>query len=163
MKIGIVSDSHGNEAKLRLAVAALCERGAELLVHCGDVGSAGCVETLGESGVPAYVVAGNTDSDVEALELAAGRCGVHFCRDVIEVPLDAGRRLAALHGHHPHLLRERIEGGQFAYVCVGHTHFKGDRQVGPTRVINPGALHRAFPATAALLDTAAETVEYLVI
>ena len=36
-----------------------------------------------------------------------------------------------------------------------------DRLVGRVRVINPGALHRANPKTVALLDTAADRVEFL--
>jgi hypothetical protein len=45
-----------------------------------------------------------------------------------------------VHGHHEGKLRRLIHAGEHAYVFHGHTHRRGDRHIGPTRVINPGAL-----------------------
>jgi predicted phosphodiesterase len=47
------------------------------------------------------------------------------------------------------------------YLLHGHTHVRRDERVGKTRVINPGALHRAAEKTVALLDLAADRLEYL--
>ena len=47
------------------------------------------------------------------------------------------------------------------YLLQGHTHVRQDVRVGRTRVINPGALHRANPKTVALLNTSNDFVEFL--
>jgi predicted phosphodiesterase len=45
------------------------------------------------------------------------------------------------------------------YVFHGHTHVAEERKSGRTRVINPGALHRARPKTFAILDLASGALE----
>jgi hypothetical protein len=45
-----------------------------------------------------------------------------------------------IHGHQEGKLRRLINAGEYAYVVHGHTHRRSDRRIGPTRVINPGAL-----------------------
>ena len=164
MKIGIVSDSHGKSKRLRAALELLARRGAERIVHCGDVGSVECMELLGRAGAKAYAVAGNMDRRPEPLMAAANRCGVTFSLASVEVPIGGGRYLAATHGDPHHLLSELVTGGQFPYVCHGHTHRARDERIGAVRVINPGALRSPKDPrhpTAALLDTDAETVEFL--
>lgn len=156
MRIGILSDSHGKGRTLRKALTALSRRGAEAIVHCGDLGSVECIEMLGEACVPSYVVAGNMDRHTDRLADAAQRCGVAFHWEAIEVPLGDGQFLVATHGHDERILSEMIRGEQFPYVCHGHTHRVRDDRFGPVRVICPGALchprHPRYP-TAALLDT----------
>ncbi len=162
MKIGILSDSHGRTRRLRAAVSALQERGATVIVHCGDVTDTKALHILADTGAEVYVVAGNMDKKLSALETAAAACGVHFASEVIEVPLGNGRFLVATHGHDEKVLGELIADEQFPYVCCGHTHCPADQRHGKTRVINPGALchpHRPFPPTAAVLDTETDTLE----
>jgi len=164
MLIGLLSDSHSNAARLRNAVALLIGRGAEALVHCGDIEAAGHVSILSGAGLPAYLAAGNMDRNAAVLAREAGRCGVNFAADFIEAPIGDGEHLVALHGDNEHLLCELVEGGQFPYVIHGHTHRTSDIKYGSTRVICPGALaHPRKPKhpTAALLDTEADTVEFL--
>ena len=161
MKIGIVSDSHAKADRLRRALTALIARGAQAVVHCGDIGSTACLDALAAAGVPAYAVAGNMDRHLDRLQAAARKGGVRLSLETVLLPLGGGSYLAATHGHEPatvaHLLAER----RFAYVCLGHTHQVRDERVGTTRVINPGALHHAHPPTVALLDTDADTVEHI--
>lgn len=161
MKIGIVSDSHGHDETLRRAVDLLVERGAEAIVHCGDVGAEACIDVLAASGRPTYVVSGNTDRAIPHLIDLAAAAGIEFHWEVIEVPLGNGQFLVATHGHDPELVSELVAGQQFPYVCVGHSHRVRDERRGRTRIINPGALHRAVPHTAALLDTASDRLEFL--
>jgi len=42
--------------------------------------------------------------------------------------------------------------GQYDYLFYGHSHVASEHRTGPTRIINPGALHRARPKTFAVLD-----------
>ncbi len=162
MNIGIVSDSHGKADQLGRALIALRHRGADVVVHCGDVGGTACIRVLGQSGVKAYVVAGNMDRPPEPLAAVAAGEDVEFQWRSVEVPLDDGRFLAATHGHDADLLAELVAGGQFPYVCHGHTHHRRDDRIGSVRVINPGALAHANPAASvALLDTEADMVSFI--
>jgi len=162
MKIGIVSDSHGKVRRLQAALDALAARGAQAVVHCGDVGGVECINALSGAGMDAYLVAGNMDGDIRRLQRAALAGGVKFSSEVIEVPLGDGRHLLAAHGHDEQVLGELIAGGQFPYVCCGHTHRFSDDRHRDVRVINPGALLHPKDTrrpTAALLDTETDTVE----
>ncbi|MFO7740993.1 MAG: metallophosphoesterase family protein, partial [Anaerolineae bacterium] len=51
-----------------------------------------------------------------------------------------GRSAVMVHGHRRGELRSLINEGKHAYVIHGHTHRRRDETIGPTRVINPGAL-----------------------
>lgn len=165
MKIGVLSDSHG---KLRLVLAAgktFVERGVEAVVHCGDIDSVECLEALAGAAPAVYAVPGNVDAhQVEALRRAAGEAGIIFADSALVIPLGDGERLAATHGHDAQLLHRLITSGEFAYVCCGHTHKARDEQIGPTRILNGGALarpkHPHYPAVL-ILDTSADTVELL--
>ena len=141
MIIGIVSDSHGKASRLREALDIFAGRGVEVVIHCGDIGSLECVDLLGQFDGDAYMVAGNTDKHFGRLSARAKTRGVTFDPVSIAVDLGDGRRLAATHGHDGQFFIELVSGGQFAYVCHGHSHRMRDEQFGDVRVINPGALH----------------------
>ena len=64
MRIGILSDSHGRADNTALAVKSLRDRGAELLLHLGDLGSRDVIDEL--AGGPARIVFGNCDPDSTA-------------------------------------------------------------------------------------------------
>ena len=166
MKIGIVSDSHGNVRRLQAALDAFAGRGAQAVVHCGDVGGVKCLHALADSGLKSYVVAGNTDRRADRLEQTARRLNIRFAWEVIEVPIAGGEYLVATHGSDAKILGELIAGRQFPYVCRGHTHRASDERHGPVRVINPGALHHPkHPRcpTAALLNTETGALEQIVL
>jgi len=162
MNIGIVSDSHGRADTVGRALTALRDRGADVVVHCGDVGGPACIRALGQSGLKAYVVAGNMDRPREQLAVVAAGEDVEFQWRSVDVPLGDGRFLAVTHGHDAVLLAELVAGGRFSYVCHGHTHQRRDERIGSVRVINPGALAHANPAASvALLDTEADIVSFI--
>ncbi len=160
MKIGIVSDSHGKVSVLRRALALLVERGAEAIVHCGDIGSGECITALSETNLPAYAVAGNMDRHARRLQSQADADNVRFSMDTILIPLGDDKYLAATHGNNPRIMAELIADERFDYLCHGHTHQPRDEKIGSTRVINPGALRHAHPPSAAILDTETDTVEH---
>jgi putative phosphoesterase len=161
MKIGLISDSHGNVGRLTTAVAVLKARGAQMLVHCGDIGGTDAMAALGASGLPTYAVAGNTDRDLELLSSEAVTCGVRFAADMLVIPLENGGSLVCLHGNDVPLLTKLLVEGKHTYICHGHTHLARDTRVGKTRLINPGALHNARPLTVAILDTETDEVEHI--
>src|SRR5262249_23346121 len=73
-----------------------------------------------------------------------------------------GKKLAFLHGDDKDLFRSIENSGAYDFLFYGHTHVRAEHRTGPTRVVNPGALHRPRPKTFAVLDLATgklETVE----
>lgn len=164
MLIGLLSDSHGNLSRLTSGVSLLTDQGAEAIVHCGDIVAADHVSILAQPEVPAYLTAGNMDRHCPTLAKHAANCGVNFAADFIEVPLGGGEHLIAMHGDNEQLLCELVQGGQFPYVCHGHTHRTSDKMFGQVRVICPGALtHPRNPTypTVALLNTDDDTLRFI--
>lgn len=49
---------------------------------------------------------------------------------------------------------------RFDYILCGHTHIAADYQRGATRIINPGALHRASVHTVATLDLKTDDLRF---
>lgn len=166
MRIGILSDSHGRTRIVKRAVAVLREAGARRLVHCGDVGNDDIIAEL--SILPAVFVWGNTDQPTTQSWEFAARLGV-FVPPAPPVELKvADKRVVVFHGHEPafqslvNRLSERKIADEDAphYLLHGHTHVACDTRVGPTRVINPGALHRAATHTVALLDAEQDHLQF---
>jgi len=112
------------------------------VLHCGDIEDPDAVEPF--SGLDAHFVFGNCDGDRSGLRKAIARAGLHLHEPFGHLEL-AGVRLAFVHGDDGVLLRDLENSGHFDYLFHGHTHRAGERKVGATRVINPGALHRAQP------------------
>lgn len=158
MRLGILSDTHDELARMRLAVRLMRDAGAEALVHCGDLASPPIVEALAV--LPAWFVFGNHDSDVvPALQRTAVEFGP-VCLGwggVIEL---AGRRVGVAYGHMTADVR-RVLAGQPEFLLSGHSHFPSDAVVGGVRRINPGALHRADEFTVAVLELASGALQVL--
>jgi putative phosphoesterase len=151
MRIGIVSDTHDRRAALEWALAELRRRGVTTVLHCGDIESPAMVELF--AGLTTHFVFGNCDDDRDGLRSAVAALGGTLHEPFGHLEL-AGRQLAFLHGDDQRLRRDLENSKLFDYLFHGHTHQPEDRRVGPTRVINPGALHRARPRTFAVLDLA---------
>lgn len=158
MLIGILSDSHDRYEMMAEAVRVLLERGAEFLIHCGDVGSANMLDHL--AGVKSAFVFGNNDWDRAELERYAESIGIPYHGLALDLELD-GKKIAVMHGDHTPRMESVLKAQTHDYLLHGHTHVKRDERVGKTRIINPGALHRAAVKTVALLDTAEDRVELI--
>jgi putative phosphoesterase len=160
MRIGIVSDTHDRRAAAVWALEELRRRGVRTVLHCGDIESPEMVALF--RGLDAHFVQGNCDSDRDGLAAAAAALGAtwHGAWGTLE---RAGRKLAFLHGDDAGLWADLENSGQFAFLFHGHTHQAEDRRVGPTRVINPGALYRARPKTFAVLDLSDDTLELIAV
>ena len=135
-------------------------RKVDAVTHCGDLGH-GCIELLADAGVPAYAVAGNTDTDPVELAQQAAEAGVHFDPELLIVPIGDGRTLAVTHGNDAMLMADLFRSEEHAYILHGHTHRIRNEQVGATRLINSGALSRIALPMIAILDTATDQVEFI--
>jgi putative phosphoesterase len=157
MMIGILSDTHDQTGRTKLAVATLADAGAEALFHCGDITT---VDVVYECGIlPAYFVFGNCDFDQESLRQAICQIGGN-CWERGSLIALAGRQIAMTHGDSDQELRRLIDR-QPDYLFTGHTHRLNDVTRGSTRFINPGALHRAQQWTVAMLDLASDRLRVL--
>ena len=103
-----------------------------------------------------HFVFGNCDMERAGIRQAVHGAGATLYEPLGQLELD-GVKIAWLHGDDKKLMRQAEEGGEFDYLFYGHTHVADERRSGKTRVINPGALHRARPKTLLILDV--ETAE----
>lgn len=164
-KIGLLSDSHGRAATTRRGVEMLLEQGAERLIHLGDIGTVEvidmlCVNLSGcDEQIPANMVFGNTDWDLDALREYANDLGIQVNHPVGRLPVGGGGELAFCHGHEEKPMQKALADG-VRYLCHGHTHRRADDRSGTTRIINPGALFRAQTYSVALLDTQTDRLDF---
>ena len=134
MKIGVLSDTHGEVGAAQQAIRILHEQHVGLAIHCGDVG-AEVVPLL--KGLPTHFVPGNMD-DPERLREAITE-PEHTLHEQLGTLEIEGRRVAFLHGDDVKLLRHTIHSGHWDLVCHGHTHAFSSGFEGRTLVLNPGA------------------------
>ena len=139
LRILIMSDSHGRNENVELAIAQVREEIGEfqMLIHLGDVGDAREIESL--AGVPCYIVRGNTDYDAKLLNT-----------NVIEA---GGHRIFATHGHlyqvdmRLDLLRFAALENDCDIAMYGHTHvpyLEEDNSLGTddVTILNPGSISK---------------------
>jgi putative phosphoesterase len=155
MKVGILSDTHGNLGATAAAAQLMASAGVEVVFHCGDIGGfdvltelAGIFKPLA---VPVYAIFGNVDIYSDEWKFFPSNLGIHLLGRFGEVELD-GRKVALLHGDNRTLFRQTVDGGKYDLVFSGHSHEIHDYRVGNTRCINPGAAGRSAPHTCAVLN-----------
>ncbi len=108
--------------------------------------------------VPTHFVFGNCDRDRAALRAAMAEAGATLHEPFGSLEL-GGRQIAWTHGDVPSLARDVIASAHFDFVFYGHTHWAEEHREGPTRVVNPGALHRADVKSFAVLDPSSGELE----
>lgn len=135
LRILIMSDSHGRNENVELAIAQVREEIGEfqVLIHLGDVGDARELESL--AGVPCYIVRGNTDYDAKLLNA-----------NVIEA---GGHRIFATHGHlyqvdmRLDLLRFAALENDCDIAMYGHTHVPYlEEDPDDVTILNPGSISK---------------------
>jgi uncharacterized protein len=160
MRIAIVSDTHNRYHTVERALELLRLRTIDTVLHCGDIEDPFTVDLF--RGLTMHFVFGNCDTGREELRVAMREAGMTLHEPYGCVEL-ADRNLAFVHGDDLRLLRDLERADHFDYVFHGHTHQVRDDRVGKTRVINPGALHRARLKTFAVLDLANGELETVVV
>lgn len=135
LRILIMSDSHGRNENVELAIAQVREEIGEfqMLIHLGDVGDERELESL--AGVPCYIVRGNTDYDAKLLNA-----------NVIEA---GGHRIFATHGHlyqvdmRLDLLRFAALENNCDIAMYGHTHVPYlEEDPDDVTILNPGSISK---------------------
>ena len=160
MRIGIVSDSHGNTAMVLAALDLLREHGIQTILHCGDLDDASTVYLF--EGFTAHFAFGNCDHDRSGIRQAIRNAGQTLHEPFGKLELE-GKKIAFLHGDDRRLFQQVEQSGEYDYLFYGHTHQAAEHWTGRTRVINPGALHRARPKSILILDIVAGETELLIV
>ncbi len=163
MNIGIISDTHGNHLRTATAAGMLFTHDVSAVFHCGDIGNEAVLLELiaifALPQIPVYCVYGNCDYPPDFAQSPANT-SVQLCDRFVEVEL-GGKLIAMTHGDDPARLRAAIQSDKYNYVFTGHTHRRDDVRYGNTRVINPGAVHRAPEPSVAVLDLNTDTLLYI--
>lgn len=139
MLIAVLSDTHDHIANLRNAVTVCNERGAFLLIHCGDLISPFMLDELAAFRGPTHLVYGNNMGDMYLIS--------RFCADRfptithhgIRGSVEAGGKRIAFH-HYPELARGLALSDHFDIVCCGHNHTYQVERIGNCLLVNPGEL-----------------------
>jgi putative phosphoesterase len=155
-----MSDSHDRVEMVVRAVELLTEAGAGYYVHCGDVCEPDVLDAL--AGLPAAFVWGNCDFDRRGLQRYGEEIGVQCFGSYGVLEFD-GKKVGVLHGDDYQRKQKVLELQELDYLLQGHTHERTDERVGRTRLINPGALHRAAVKTVAILDVATDELRYITV
>jgi len=160
MKLGIISDTHDRTEAVASALIEFQARRVERLIHCGDVTGPKTVAAF--AGWTVDFVLGNCDWDPEALETAIGNIGgtLHPSFGQLEM---AGLSIAWIHSHDHGLFKSLAYADHYDYLFYGHTHVAAQNQLGKTKVINPGALHRVTEPTIGVLDLGKQQYESIVV
>lgn len=160
MRIGVVSDTHDRAEVIAEAIRLLLEQQVELILHCGDIETPETARLF--KAIPTHFVFGNWDKDRVKLAAAIKDVGGthHDSFGAIEL---AGKRLAWVHSHERHQLRQLEHSDFFDYLFYGHTHIREQHRTGKTLVANPGALFRANPKTCIVLNVATGEIKPILV
>ena len=150
MKIGILSDTHGNTAATAKAGRIFRADGVASIFHCGDVGGMDVLAELAGK-IPVHVVQGNVDLYSDEWKFFPTNIGVQLHGRFGNVSF-TDLHVALLHGDDSRRLHRVVNSGEYDLVLSGHTHETHDFMVGETRCLNPGSAGRGNPSTCAVLD-----------
>jgi uncharacterized protein len=161
MIIAIISDSHENAENTKKTLALINKKGAEVLIHCGDICSPSMFKIIPEAfkGL-IHCTFGNNDREeflfVKKIESAYSN--VEFHKPAGELEFD-GKKIAFT--HYPIFGEGLAHTGKYDLVAYGHTHKKHEEKIGETILINPGALFGFdSPVSFAFYDTKTNQVTF---
>lgn len=168
MLIAVISDTHDNEATIRLAFDYLRTLPVEALIHCGDISTPGTLALIAELfAKPIHVVFGNVDTDRDGFAAVT--------RQFPHITLHGETGQATLGGvalaftHFPQAAETLVQSGKYRFVFHGHTHEPWVSRLGlhnglhkeaeprtkidECTILNPGNLAGTYSkATFALVD-----------
>jgi uncharacterized protein len=159
MLLALLSDTHDNARTTQAALALLQPYHPAAYLHAGDLVDPAMLDHF--AGLTQFhFVFGNNEFDHATLRAVALSLSLHCHGELADLTF-AGKRLAMLHGNDDALFSRLVHSGNYAYLIHGHTHARHDIRVGNTRIISPGALHRAKHKSVALLDVTTDELRFL--
>ncbi|MGH2621442.1 MAG: metallophosphoesterase family protein, partial [Anaerolineales bacterium] len=119
MKVGVLSDTHDDEANLKLALADYRQQGITQLIHCGDLIGPEIVRQL--EGFQVIYTDGNMDRESGEIFRTLREVDPHsVVLPTFEGEI-AGVSIAVTHGDDPLELNRVIRSGIHRFVFTGHT------------------------------------------
>jgi putative phosphoesterase len=159
MRIAILSDTHSRYDTIEKALQLVEPYQVELILHCGDIDDSEAVWLFPPN---THFVFGNCDADRAAIRQAVHGIGATLYEPFGRLELE-GTSIAWTHGDDRELMHSIEHSNEFDFLFYGHTHIAAERRTGKTRVINPGALHRARQKTFMVLDVEKGEIESIVV
>mgnify|MGYP000936401657 CR=1 FL=1 len=146
MKIGIISDTHGNVDVWDTAMQIF--KGAEIILHAGDVlyhpPRMCCSE-----GYNIPELANRINESTIPIVIARGNCDAEVYEELLQIPVlspyafvqHAGLRIVVQHGHTliPQSMQSLAEKYRADIFITGHTHTPVIERMGEAVHINPGS------------------------
>jgi putative phosphoesterase len=144
VKICLLSDSHDNRRLLEHAVQDAKMRGAEAVLHCGDVVAPTTLRVLKKFELPVHVIHGNNTGDLYAMAKLSHESDSVVRYHGQDAALHLGGRGIFL-VHYPHYAAALALTGDYDLVCCGHDHKASIHPVenvrgGLTYLLNPGTV-----------------------
>ncbi|OAG28532.1 YfcE family phosphodiesterase [Thermodesulfatator autotrophicus] len=162
MLLAVVSDSHDAIPNLSKAVTLANEKGAQILIHCGDLISPFMLLELGKFKGEVHFILGNNPGDIWLLMNKLKEFpGIH-CHGQQAFLSVAGLNIAVV--HFPAVAEGLAATGKYDVVFYGHTHEYDEQKVNQTLLLNPGEiLGKNGPPTMMFFDTETKTVTKVVL
>jgi putative phosphoesterase len=162
MKLAILSDSHDNIWKLRVAIPHILA--ADVLIHCGDLCSPFMIKELAEPlrNMPMHIVWGNNEGDTYTIgKVARSFENVYLHEALAEVEF-GDLRVAV--NHYPQIAEGLAKSGSYDLVCYGHDHEARDEWVGECLLFNPGELMGMNnPSSFTIVDVETRDIERVIL
>src|SRR3954454_6008001 len=155
--LGVLANTDGRSEIVQAAVDIFVSEGAELILHCGDIGGRQVLDAMAPVG--GAFVWGARDHDRTGLMRHGMGIGL-VCFGVLGEFAHAEKKIAILHGHEKPILKKLITEQQYDYILCGHEAKTEDQTVGKTRILNPGPLY-GQTRSAMLLDPFSGKVKIL--
>lgn len=160
MLAAVLSDTHDHIGNTRRALALAGERGAALIIHCGDLVAPFMLRELAAFKGPVHIVWGNNEGDLALLIQVAGglpNLSLHGQWGEVEVE---GVRLAFTHT--PELAHLLAASRRYQAVFCGHTHAAATERLEGCLLLNPGdVMGKDARPSFALYDTATAQAEHI--
>ncbi len=154
IKLGIISDTHGQYELTREAIKICQELNVDQIIHCGDIGGSEIIRIL--SVFPVNYVYGNCDSGLKMTYAdIIQTCGGILHQQFGSLTLE-NKRIAFFHLPDSNdCLRREIATGRWDLICYGHTHrhfleqYSVPSEADPNKlknilVLNPGAFDQRW-------------------
>lgn len=153
MKIGIISDTHDNMAKIASAVEFFKKEGIETVLHLGDHTAPFSVNPFKNSGIKVIAIWGNNEGEKLYFRKTVQSMDNFELNEIRPHRLElAGKRILMM--HEPDFLEIFEKSGEFDLIGYGHVHKIINRNDHDCLVINPGEAcgYLSGKSTVAIVD-----------
>lgn len=157
MKIAIISDTHGNAANFKKAVAWINKNNIKTILHCGDIGSPEFLqESLENFKGNFFGVLGNADHGVAAKEYNKIP-NVKVQENSAEIEIGSKKIFFT---HFLDDAKQAARTEKYDIVFYGHTHRPWEQTLGNCRVACPGELAgQLYKPSFAVFDAKADSLK----